>query len=175
MIILVEGVDKSGKSTLIDLFLQQNHAYKKYRSNHQKDKKIDLEVAIKHDWRFFLDICSQTDQNIIFDRSFISQYVYSMIFRKKNILNHFSSIEEYQKIFKEYCIQLSELQYKVFYCFRNDYTNVIDDYLDISYHKKLKEQFTNFFNLFKNELVITTLNFEDGLQINLQKMILEIN
>ena len=107
MILIFEGGEKTGKSTLAEFlknklfreytFGEIDNYYKYYRSTHQKDKTIDLEESIKSDWRFFLDIYQQVNFNIIFDRSFISQYVYSMIFRKNNVLKHFSDIKKYDK------------------------------------------------------------------------------
>lgn len=169
MIIIYEGIDHSGKSTLAQLqSYTQNIPY--YRSIHQKDKITDLEESCKHDWRFFLDISSQTNQNIIFDRSFISQYVYSTCFRKENIMKHFDSLNDYEKVFKEYCKQLSQINHIVYHCTRKDFNNEVDDYIDLSNSQNISDVFNEFFNKYKKYVNVHTLKFEDGILNNIKKV-----
>jgi hypothetical protein len=73
--------------------------------------KCYLEKSIKYDWRFMIDFLSQIECNICFDRSFISQYVYSYLFRKNNILENYTN-EEYLNIFKQYTQNLYKFNYK---------------------------------------------------------------
>lgn len=164
MIILIEGVDHTGKTTIAD-YIHNITNFPVYRSIHQKDRTINLEEASKHDWRFYLDIASQSEQNIIFDRSFISQYVYSSIFRKENILNQFKDFSMYKKQFIKYCETLQRIQYKVIYCTRKNFMYEVDDYIDMSYANTLQDEFSNFFKIINFQNFIE-IKYEDGIEYN---------
>lgn len=169
MILLFEGAEHVGKSSLAKKCV--NYGFTYYRSTHQKDRKTDLELAISHDWRFFLDIYLQSNFNIIFDRSFISQYVYSILFRKDNVLKYFNTIEKYENLFREYCDLLSKSQHLIIYCTRKNYEEKDeDDYIDLKYSDQIKEKFNFFFEKIGYYLDITECKFEDGIEYNLNKI-----
>jgi len=176
MIIILEGGEKTGKSTLAEKIQKENYfAY--YRSTHQKDKKTNLEEAIKHDWRFFLDIYSQIkyDFDIIFDRSFISQYVYSTLFRKQNILKYYNNLKNYEKIFKNYCNILYKVEHLIIYCTRKIYlTTDTDDYIDLKFSDQIEKKFNFFFKKIGYNLNIIECKFEDDIEDNIKKIQKEI-
>lgn len=172
MIYIFEGIDKSGKTTLAEL-LSKYLDIPIFRSSDQKSKKLDLEKAIQYDWNFYLDIASQTNQDIIFDRSYISQYVYSLVYRKHNVYKLYS-IDQYNNIFLEYNRKLQKIDHKLFYCLRKDYNNIYDDFVDLSKVNKLKEVYETFFNL-KESVNKIDLYFENSIETNFKILKKELN
>lgn len=172
MILLFEGWEKVGKTTLA-LRTRDELNFQYFRSNKQINSNIDLEKAIKYDWRFMIDFLSQVNINICFDRSFISQYVYSNLFRKENILKNYS-LEDYNNIFKQYCDSLSLINYKIIYCYRETYNNEIDDQVDITKVNEANNLYSYFFNIYANTSDILTCHYEDGIQYNIEKIKQEI-
>ena len=172
MIYIFEGIDKSGKTTLAEL-LSSYLNIPIFRSSDQKSKQIDLEKAIQYDWNFYLDIASQSHQNIIFDRSYISQYVYSLAYRKSNV-DQLYSMDEYTNIFLKYNKRLQKIDYKLFYCLRKDYNNIYDDFIDLSKANELKELYYTFFNL-KDTVNKIDLLFENNVKNNFEIIKKEVN
>ena len=168
MIYIFEGFDRSGKTTLSEM-LAESKNIKRFKSSFEIFSKVDLEEATKHDWRFLLDVLSQVSIDLIFDRSFFSQYAYSMILRKDNVLRHFSSINEYEDLMKTYCEKLSKMPHVIVYCVRSDYSGIVDDKVDIALHTQINQNFEKIFT-FCNKLNIIKCNFEDGIQHNFEKV-----
>jgi len=168
MILLFEGWEKAGKTTLAKKVKNElNFQY--FRSNKQINSGIDLEKAINYDWRFMIDFLSQINCNICFDRSFISQYVYSYLFREANILENYTK-EEYFKIFQQYTLNLSTCNYKIIYCTRDCYNNVIDDQVDITKVNEAKHLYTSFFEKCVNKNNLIICNYKDGIKNNFDKI-----
>jgi hypothetical protein len=178
MILIFCGFDRSGKSTLAKI-VQKQYFFEYYRSTHQRDKSIDLESAIAHDWRFFFDIAKQINldsiMDIIFDRSFIDQYIYSKIFRKENICRHYNSFFLYEKIFKEYCDILQKMDHRIIFCIRENYKEgEMDEELDLSIYKTVNKEFIYFFDKIGYNLNMIECKFEDGIEYNFKKICKEI-
>ena len=172
MILLFEGWEKVGKTTLArSIKTDLNFQY--FRSTKQINSNVDLEQAIKYDWRFMIDFLSQVKTDVCFDRSFISQYVYSNLFRKDNILKNYD-LNEYDIIFKQYCDSLSLIDYKIIYCYREHYNDEIDDQVDITKVNEANKLYLDFFNKFVESSNLICCNYEDGLQYNINKVKQEI-
>jgi hypothetical protein len=169
MIIIFEGFEKSGKTTLSKL-LSNEKKYSYFRATNQINSNINLEQSIKHDWRFFLDFAKQCEQNVVIDRSFISQWVYSMILRKENILKEFSNYGEYFDIFANYCHDLNKLDSLVVFCKRENYNEEQDEHINVNKSKIFNETYNEFFKMFRIKNIIEC-NFEDGIQENLNKIL----
>lgn len=111
MIYLFEGVDGVGKTALARLFSEKK-GITIFKSAAQKQPMIDLEEAYKHDWRFLLDFFSQTAStpfDVIFDRGFLSEFVYGMLLRSDNVIQKFGSVENFYSLTVEYCNKFSAL------------------------------------------------------------------
>lgn len=172
MITIFAGFDHSGKTTLATKLKNSKYNFEYYRSTHQQNKTINLEEAIKHDWRFLLDILQQININIIFDRSFICQYVYSLKFRKDSILNQFKNINKYFELFEEYCKILSNINHRIIFCYRNFYdTFETDNYVDLNLHKEMTASYKDFLKKYSKYLNIINCEFEDGIQFNFNKIL----
>lgn len=168
MILLFEGWEKVGKTTLANKVKDElNFNY--FRSSKQINSGINLERAIQYDWRFMIDFLSQIQIDVCFDRSFISQYVYSNLLRKKNILKNYD-LDQYDNVFKQYCDLLSSFNYKIIYCYREQYDDETDDQVDITKVKKANELYYEFFNRFVNKNNLLTCYYEDGTQSNFEKI-----
>jgi thymidylate kinase len=90
MIVIVEGIDGSGKSTVID-YIKKNTKCKEYDFN---DKYKELRILPAFDYRFN----KLKNNDIIFHRFHISQWVYDFTLRNKYFdLQNFEN-----KTFKDY-------------------------------------------------------------------------
>ena len=168
MIYIFEGFDRSGKTTLSEMLAQAKNL-KRFKSNFEIFSKVDLEEAVKHDWRFLLDVLSQVSIDLIFDRSFFSQYVYSMVLRRDNVLRHFSSMNEYEDLMKTYCEKLAKMPHLIVHCVRSDYSGVVDDKVDVALHTQINYNFEKIFS-FCDKLHIVICTFEEGIQHNFEKV-----
>ena len=90
-IVFVEGIDNTGKTELINYFMEhlESPKFDRFRRNYTQ---IDIENKqfvdgnfktqqsfiheYTHSWLYVYDLLSQIDCNIIFDRCFISEYAY---------------------------------------------------------------------------------------------------
>lgn len=172
MILLFEGWDKAGKTTLSKK-VQNELNFQYFKSAKEISSDVDLEEAIKYDWRFMLDFLSQIICNVCFDRSFISQYVYSYLLREENIQKKYVSFNIYENIFKNYIKQFNSIQGKIIYCVRNNYVDVIDDQVDITLADNANELYQQFFSNFNIQPIIC--QYEDGIDFNFNKIKKEIS
>jgi len=168
MIICFEGLDKSGKTTLATTIAKEL-GLNYFRSTKQIDSNINLEEAIRHDWRFLIDYISQVPQGVVFDRTFISQWVYSYAFRQDSILKNYASFDDYDKVFIHYLnrLELTGTPIYYFHCNRQNYVGVTDDKLDnLEQHsEKIKNLYYTFYEKFW--LYPVYLDFECGIDNNL--------
>ena len=176
MIIIFEGVDKAGKTTLAKK-ISKEYNIKYFKSSHEIFSGIDLEESIKYDWLFMLDFLKQTDFNVIFDRSFISQFVYSLHYRYKNIEKHYNKLSDYFNVFAKYINILCSIPHIVIYCNRENYVVVKDEKILLNSRviNSLKNEYNSFFeiftfNEFEYKLDLVKCKFEDGVNFNLNKI-----
>jgi len=166
--ILMEGMDNSGKTTLSEVV--QNCGYTLFKSSNEISSGVDLEEAIQHDWRFLLDFIYQTCDYIVFDRSFITQWAYSMKLRQDNILRHYHTFDIYNAIFQRYCDQMMH-DTLIIYCKRGDYRGTDDAKVDMNIGNAVQRRFDYFFRTIGQDLSILTCDFEDGIEGNKLKIL----
>lgn len=171
MILLFEGWDKAGKTTLSKK-IQNELNFQYFKSTKEINSNVDLEEAIKYDWRFMLDFLSQITCDVCFDRSFISQYVYSYLLREENIQKKYTSFNVYENIFKNYVKQFNNIQSKIIYCVREDYANIVDDQVDITLADNANELYRQFFFNFNIQPIIC--HYEAGIDFNFNKIVKEL-
>jgi len=174
-LIIFEGFEAAGKTTLCKL-LQQSLNCEYFRSTKQINSGLNLESAIQYDWRFMLDFVSQLkySQTYIFDRSFISQYVYSYILREERILSIFLTLNDYDQVFKWYCSALQDIDHLVVLCTRENYDGVTDEQVSINMADKMKAKYSEFFSDIGSDLNLLTCKFEDGISVNFNKLVKEL-
>lgn len=179
-IIIFEGCDSSGKTTLLNHFNNRLDSkcmtYKATKSIYDL-KKFNFELSIQYDWKCLFDFMSQMSSPdvILFDRSFISQWVYSNTFRRKSIIENYDLPRTYDEIFIDYCRILNSFNYIIVYCEREDYSSVTDDESDMTKSSDIKHFYHEFFNKIANvgglsKSSILSLKFEDGIQHNISAL-----
>ena len=117
-IVLVEGLDNAGKSELVDFYIRDQKQYfvpqffkftRSYKSINTKERyfvdryfdvKLDFGKAFMHDGPYIFDFLMQVPCNVIFDRSFLTEFAYG----KTHI------------IFDDYVKKLADFGAKLIYC-----------------------------------------------------------
>lgn len=166
MILLFEGWEKVGKTTLA-LKCASDLNFQYFRSTKQISSGVNLEQAIQYDWRFMLNFLSQVSIDACFDRSFISQYVYSYMFRKENIKKEYT-FKEYEDLFTNYTNKFLNLGGKIIYCYRQEYNDATDDKVDITRVAEAHQLYLDFFAKFNLNPIIC--KYEDGIAANFNKI-----
>lgn len=177
-IVIFEGPDQCGKTTLAEMFMEHRPGYQYFRSTKQMGSNVDLEAAIKYDWRFMLDFLSQVGigSGVIFDRAFVSQFVYSITYRLDNVAKHYAP-KEYTDLFEDYVNKLSELNHYVVFCYRKSYEGLIDKHnaeVNEEKMKRVSHNFANFFGTTGVKLNVIWVPFENGIEKNLKILLEEI-
>ena len=86
--IVIEGLDGVGKTTLVDYFV--NMGMRKYHFDYD-EKNMDLFTK-------YMKVLNEKTDILVFDRSFISEMVYGPVLRNNCKL----SLEQYTKLLQEY-------------------------------------------------------------------------
>ena len=104
MIIIIEGVDRVGKTTLCNKLSRKFnipiHKYKGIISydNMHNDEETDKTLGL-------IQLIKETNANIIFDRSYISDYVYGILQRGYDIANAFKNFKLVNDALYNYSLQ----------------------------------------------------------------------
>lgn len=157
-IIIFEGHDKAGKTTILNsLSRQQQLPIFKL----QRDKKwFDPYVVSKYGDEMLLQFLEQTKTSVILDRCFPSQYAYSKVYNRA-----FD-----KELLFEYDKRYSDLNTFIIYCYKNKKAYVKDEIIDISKYPKITRQFNVFFK--KSKCKVLKLNTTNQ---NLVKQLDRIN
>lgn len=121
MRIIVDGNDGVGKTTLAKK-LQEHFNIKSY---------VHLSYKDPTNYKFYSQILKK--QNIIFDRSFLDELVYSKILRRKSNLN--------KREFKKLHNQIVEDNYIVIICITENNKFDDDEYIEIKQNKNKIDKF----------------------------------
>ena len=168
MIVIFEGCDKSGKTTIAKelsnrLFIPY---FKKPNEHDIFSGNYIPEYSLIYETRKFLEFYeSEVIKDVIIDRDYISEYVYGQIYRSKiyNELNINTYITEYDKrYYKNGCV--------IVYCYKNNYKNFTDEFIKENEIDIIKNKYEEFFNCSVNNILF--LNTEDE---NLHNQCNEIN
>lgn len=92
MIIIVEGIDRVGKTTLCNKLQEEfnipiykhvgSFSYQKMENDNETDKLLQI-----------LEVCRLTNANMIFDRYHFTDYVYGIVERNYNIINAYKNFQ----------------------------------------------------------------------------------
>ena len=95
MIIIVEGIDRVGKTTLCNKLKEEFGIpvlhHESIISNNKKDNENETDKSL-----LTLEVCNITNSSIILDRFHLSDFVYGMLERNYNIdsaIDHFKMID----------------------------------------------------------------------------------
>ena len=160
-VIIFEGPDKSGKTTIAkELAKRYNISYFKNYSEQSNfvDKSFTQSAFIEAN--YLINILNQVEiknNTIILDRHMPSEYAYSKTFGRKT---NESLIWEYDEKFLKYSTV-------IIYCYKNDYSEYTDEVVDMNQVNKLKKYYDEYLDKTKlKTLKLETSNEDLSSQIN---------
>jgi thymidylate kinase len=142
-LIIIEGLDKSGKSMLTNILRAKYNAClirKQYSSDLYP---IDFSKASEYDWQAILDrvVLANPDLVFIADRSFFTQTLYQMSFGSAEHAANSAQLTA----FNNYCEVLSKMPHCIIYCHSVRYE--LDFMVNsMQKHKNLHELYMSSFN-----------------------------
>lgn len=159
MLIIMEGNEASGKTSLVNKLLEWRPWFIKCKrsacswyANHNLPKEDpnyspypenwDMNQAFFNDWRFFLEAIGYDPEgfnkaSFVFDRCFVTDWVF------KKALYPEAYTEAYQKMFDAYEEALLKVPHVIFYCKRKVKANFNDNFAgsaNISHEDHMKLQ-----------------------------------
>lgn len=150
MIIIFEGPDNSGKTTIAKATAEKLHIpYFKYSVINKKNFLLGSPDAILESSYYSLQLLAHAKTDIIIDRHYPSEYVYGQVVRKKRNL----------KMLKEIDKKMAEIKgHLIVICYKNKDNFKEDDFVHKKYYKALKNEYVKFANKFTiaNTLLLET-------------------
>jgi len=138
-ILFFEGVDKTGKSSIAKR-LSEIISTPYFKNTTEKLFFTDKTIT-KYRWLdqlYLYEFLKQTGYSVIIDRGFISDLVYTRIFRKKNK----ETIEKLIIVDKLF----ASIGAKIIYCYKTKNT-LVDDVIDIDKYSSLSNEYDRFLKL----------------------------
>jgi len=138
-ILFFEGVDKTGKSSIAKR-LSKIISTLYFKNTTEKLFFTDKTIT-KYRWLdqlYLYEFLKQTGYSVIIDRGFISDLVYTRIFRKKNK----ETIEKLIIVDKLF----ASIGAKIIYCYKTKNT-FVDDVIDIDKYSSLSNEYDRFLKL----------------------------
>ena len=158
-ILFFEGVDKTGKSNIAKCLSEIISA--PYFKNTTEKLFFTDKTITKYRWLdqlYLYEFLKQTGYSVIIDRGFISDLVYTRIFRKKNK----ETIEKLIIVDKLF----ASIGAKIIYCYKTKNT-FVDDVIDIDKYSSLSNEYDRFLKLsFCEILKLDTTDMNIDSQIN---------
>jgi len=155
-IIIFEGPDRCGKTeiakNLADIL---DYQYFKNTEEHNNFKKGSFNVSIE--LKYITSLLSNIEvkgNGIIFDRFFISEYVYAKMYKRSLNLKE---IKHYDSLY-------AKSNAKIIYCYKDKYRTYDDEIIDIKHINKIKKLYEQYFN--KTEIKVFKLKTDDEDLIN---------
>lgn len=165
MIIIVEGIDRVGKTTLCNKLKEEFNIpvyknkgiiqYNKMDNTEETDKMLKL-----------IDLCNLTNSSIIFDRFYLSDFVYGMLERNYNIdvaVDNFRKVDnsllEIDDVFLIYIlptdIEESSKQHG------KDLKIYDSEFYDLFKHSKIKNKWRCTYNTMDEAIMFIKTQMED--------------
>lgn len=131
MILIFEGADNSGKTTIAKE-LSRIIGFQYFKHSNQKS---NFETISRYkqiiEANFFIDFLSQINLDLIIDRHIISEYAYSKAYRRPVFFDEILKIDK----------QLAKLGAKVIYCHKNVLKNYRDEIIDAYMVPKIQKAY----------------------------------
>ena len=164
--VIVEGIDGVGKTTLVDYIVEQG--LEKHHFNYD-EKNMDL-------YNKYMSVLYSSNLNKVLDRSFISEMVYGPVIRGKSKLE----LEQYKRLLLEYkkngtsIIYLTAPKEILLQRKQNDLADLemiqkIYDKLNLQYNKIMNYS-TDFIDVLKLD---TSINSSEEVQRKVKRVILK--
>lgn len=117
MILIFEGVDKSGKTTIAKAFAQKHRYYYFKHSNQQLTMQSMNRFKSVVEATFFIDFLSQINLDLIIDRGIPSEVVYSAVYHRPQNINDIFELDR----------QFSNINSVIIYCEKDHDKNTFND------------------------------------------------
>lgn len=168
MIILFEGLDKTGKTTIAkELSKITNYPY--FKMPLEKDAfkgQYNPEISLIYETRKFLEFVEQNViKNVIIDRDYASEYVYGKIFREDRYLEY--KIDDF---IREYDKRYFRNNLIIVYCYK-DKNEIEDEVIKKEHFESIRLRYLDFFNKTFNRTLF--LNTSDENLVNQKRKVLE--
>lgn len=180
MLIIVEGSEHGGKTTLIDELLKyrpwfikcKRHTQATWPTNHKLAKddpaydpyptKWDFGKAFFHDWRFFLEAISYDPQGFekatfVFDRSFITNHIFNdAVWTDHQTPEHIEMLHAYEE-------KLAQIPHLIVYCKRDvspDFKDKFTDDCELNYEhwQKFCQSYEKYFASIEGKLNVIKID-----------------
>jgi thymidylate kinase len=142
-VIIVEGVDKVGKSTIAkELSKAMKIPYFKYNIFNYWDKG-QFEQATYFDQPYLVELLKQTKYSIIIDRAYPSEFAYAPVFGRNYDEEFLKKIDE----------KFAELQAVVILCFKYN-NNKKDEKVPLEKYKEILDRYLKFITWSKCRVIL---------------------
>lgn len=171
MLIIFEGLDKSGKSSMAGLMQNALHGLSIRKTYNKVLYPIDYSKASVYDWQALLDrvILANPEHTFVADRSFFTQTVYQLCLGT----GEHAITTEQMSMFNNYCKTVKQIPHLVVYCKSARYE--LDSMVtNITIRRKLDELYEQ--TLTDSGLNVLILNTDEGTLFDkYQKVLQAIN
>jgi len=140
MIIFMEGPDGTGKTNIAkalankyDMKVYKNEAEFRLYDEDSTNKFVNL---LRYSGPAEYHMVRLLDPNIIFDRNYISEYAYSKAFNRETDL---ALIKAFDSLY-------SKLNSMVIYCYKNEYKDYEDDFIDLEKINEIDLAYRSYFD-----------------------------
>lgn len=151
IVIVFEGPDKSGKSTIAQHFAER-YNFNYYKNPRERQQKLagEIRYVAKYAGLWYADYIRQVPQRVIIDRHYISEWVYS----------HVEQRERDDAVLREIDKAFASIGAFIIICYRDDYTSFIDETTPTTMLPQLAEAYKLFphWSQVKNILFLNTTN-----------------
>jgi len=154
MIIILEGADNTGKTNIANEFIRLNPEYVKFKGNREADifKFSGCKELPYIQGEFFVDVISQLKvKNLIIDRFYPSEFVYSKVYNRYQDLGSIFKLENSMK----------KLGAVILYCYKTEYKTFEDELVEFSQIERIKEVYDYFLSITNLPFLVLDTTDED--------------
>jgi hypothetical protein len=160
MIVMFEGFDSCGKTTIAKEFCKRNPVFT-YCKDEQDvglyNRKIDPELSfIYQTHRLEYMLRHNILRDAIFDRDWLSEMAYGPVFR----LDRFVQFE-IEKWFHHFNEKLSKYNVVIVYCHKQNITNFSDEHINISFKTQIENNYLKAFDQLLMPVIFLDTTSED--------------
>lgn len=145
MIIIMEGPDGCGKTNIgHKLSWELGCNYFKVSTEHENWRKNSFKEALEYDQTYLAEFLSSVECDVVIDRAYPSEYVYSHVFKRDTNLPLIKKIDE----------KFATVGAIIVICMRRDYSKVEDELVAVDKLDALHHMYWAFFSETKCHCVV---------------------